>query len=553
MDIAKQIIDQRVRKIVDDNPNLEILTRDEGQKLSRAFLLLGVAAYMDKDVADIVGYITEGGGDGGFDAAVIEIAENTLYISFFQAKYIRDFEKDSAFPANAVEKAVFAVQSIFDLDSRIELNEQSRRVVDQIRSYTADGYIPEVRFILVNNGLVWNQDGQNKIDNAFGNTAQVKFIHYNHNKILDAIDRKKTINTKIRFSGKAVGEQIMYKPVVIGRVNVAEISGLITEFGEKLLERNIRKYLGSGANYVNNDIRNSLLNDGDNFFYYNNGITMVCKNLRYNELQKEDWIVYADDVQIINGGQTCRTIHETVMNNANVDFSNTYVLVRMYAIGDDENVAIGITKATNTQNPIDMRDLHANEPEQRLLETSAKELGFTYKRKRDAVINTSADTITSSVAAEAVFTVWLKKPHLLNRKKHDLFSPVYYDEIFNSLNASQMIIAVFIYRFCDNMRRVPSPDKEINEQRAFSQYVLAAMIGKRLLNECGVSYEKLNHLNFKLVLSKFNLAKEQLYIKVETELIIKLKNEFDTPLNETDGRSLAAIFRRFEFVDKLLL
>ena len=87
MDIAKQIIDQRVRKIIDENPDLEIVSRDDERKLSTAFLLLGVAAYLDKDIADILVYITEGGSDGGFDAAVLDVDVDTLHVTFFQAKY----------------------------------------------------------------------------------------------------------------------------------------------------------------------------------------------------------------------------------------------------------------------------------------------------------------------------------------------------------------------------------------------------------------------------------------------------------------------------------
>lgn len=73
MDIAKQIIDQRVNKILEENPEL---FSDSGaeRKKSKAFLLLGVAAYLDIDIAEAVQYITDGGSDGGFDAAYIEDA-----------------------------------------------------------------------------------------------------------------------------------------------------------------------------------------------------------------------------------------------------------------------------------------------------------------------------------------------------------------------------------------------------------------------------------------------------------------------------------------------
>ena len=110
MDIAKQIIDQRVNKILEENPEL-FSDSDAERKKSKAFLLLGVAAYLDIDIAEAVQYITDGGSDGGFDAAYIEDAQDSqLNVVLFQSKYSRKLDSDSNFPANAVEKAVNTVK-----------------------------------------------------------------------------------------------------------------------------------------------------------------------------------------------------------------------------------------------------------------------------------------------------------------------------------------------------------------------------------------------------------------------------------------------------------
>ena len=53
MDIAKQIIDQRVNKILEENPEL-FSDSDAERKKSKAFLLLGVAAYLDIDIAEAI-------------------------------------------------------------------------------------------------------------------------------------------------------------------------------------------------------------------------------------------------------------------------------------------------------------------------------------------------------------------------------------------------------------------------------------------------------------------------------------------------------------------
>lgn len=552
MNIEKQIIDQRICKIIEENPGHDLFRHPNERNLSYAFLLLGVATYLGKDIADVLGHITEGGGDGGIDAICLDVDESVLHVTLFQSKYVKNFEKDSVFPANAIEKAVVAVKTIFDPKAAASLNPISRRHVDQIRSYIADGYYPHVTCVMINNGLRWDQDGQNKIDNEFYGGSQVEFIHFNHRDILAAITRSKGIDAKIRFSGKSVGEQIMYKSVVIGRVNVTEIVDLLDKHSDSLLERNVRKYLGL-QNTVNKDISETLLSDSANFFFYNNGITMVCEDLRFNELQKEDWIVMAKNLQIINGGQTCRTIQEVASKNPEADLSNAYVLVRMYALGGDETVTLGVTKATNTQSPIDLRDLLANEPEQRLLEIGIAELGYSYKRKRDAIINTNADTITSSVAAEAAFVIWNRKPHLISRRKHELFAPVLYKEIFDGLNGTQAVIAVFIYRYCDNMRRRSSQNEEVAAQRSFSQFLIATMIGERLLADSGITKERLNHSNFREVNALFDEKKALYHHECEQKIIRILKSDFGHSVNMADGRSISAAFRRFEFVEKVLL
>ena len=248
MDIAKQIIDQRVNKILNDNPEL-FSDVDQERKRSKAFLLLGVAAYLDIDIAEAVQFITDGGNDGGFDAAYIaEAQDSQLNVVLFHSKYSRKLENESNFPANAVEKAVNTVKCVFDPEATIQLNEKSREKVDEIRSFILDGHIPYVTFFMLNNGLKWNQDGQNHIDNAFARQEQVHFVHYSHKNIMEYINRSVPIKTQLDFSGKAIQEDFNYKRVVLGRVSVREIYNLMEEFGDRLLEKKQSSLFGCKYN-----------------------------------------------------------------------------------------------------------------------------------------------------------------------------------------------------------------------------------------------------------------------------------------------------------------
>ncbi len=550
LDIAKQIIDQRVNKILEENPDLFQDTDVESRR-SKAFLLLGVAAYLDIDIAEAVQFITDGGNDGGFDAAYIEEAQDSqLNVVLFQSKYSRKLNNDSNFPSNAVEKAVNTVKCVFDPAAHIQLNEKSREKVNEIRSFILDGHIPYVTFVMLNNGLTWNQDGQNHIDNAFGNQEQVTFVHFSHKDILNYINRSASIETQINFLGKATQEDFNYKRVILGRVSVNEIYQLMDEFGDRLLEKNIRRYLGKNA--VNEQISQTLLSDTkrQNFFFFNNGITMICEKFSYNGLQEKDWNVKIKRLQIINGGQTCKTIYQTLKTHQEIDFSQVYILVRLYEVNDDEDIVQDITYATNSQNPVDFRDLKSNDEIQILLETSAKELGYVYKRKRDNLGN--ANVIPSTVAAEAVFAVWRGKPHLAKYKRNEFFDK-YYNEIFNNLNAAQMIMAVLIFRYCDSCRKRESKNAEIQAQRPFSQYFLSYMIGSRLLENQNISLDALTHINFEQVRNSFELNKESFYAEEEIRLVQILKKYFNQEnIQNIDGRTMAAAFRRFDLLLRYL-
>jgi len=552
MDIVKQVIDQRVNKVIEENTSFfaEFIKDNEKQR-SLSFLLLGVAAYLDIDIAEAVQYITDGGNDGGFDAAYIaQSGEGTLNVVLFQAKYTRDLEKENNFPANAVEKSVNTIKNIFDANRQMELNDKSRITVNEIRSFLADGVIPYVTFVLINNGTKWNKDAQNHIDNEFIGQKQVEFVYFNHQDIIRYVNKHDKIDEILTLSGIAIKEDFNYKEVILGRVSVKEIARVLDKYGDDLLDKNIRKYLGINA--VNKAIQDTLIDDSkrSNFFFYNNGITMICSDFKYNALQKDDWKVQTKSLQIINGGQTCKTIHQVLKDNADIDFSDTTVLLRLYAVGTDESVIEGITRATNSQNPVDFRDLKSNDEMQRLLEQGTKELGYTYKRKRDNQTNT--DAIPSSVAAESVFAIWRKKPHLAKYKKSEFFN-VYYNEIFDDLNAAQMIIAVLIFRMCDSYRKKISSDQDIQAQRSYSHYLIAAIIGIKVLAHFGINIQQITHKNFFEIKEYFDTNRDDLYDDAERHLLDHLERYFGIEsLEDIDGRRMAATFRRFDFVESVL-
>lgn len=552
MEINKHIIDQRVTKIVTDHPEWFGRIGDERQKKSKAFVILGVSSYLGIELEEAKNLVTEGGNDAGVDAIFIgDLNDLEFPVTIFQGKYVFDLDKDANFPANSIQRVVGAIASIFDPQKPVLLNDDLKPKVQEIRSLISDGYIPTVRCICVNNGLVWNQEGENHIHNASFPESQVQFEHFNHNHIVQLLQNPKGVKATLHFSGKSIVDDFNYKRVLLGKVNVREFAHLFDIHGDVLLEKNIRRYLGLTKNRVNESIQKTLTsNKKDNFYFYNNGITIVCSKFSYNALQGGDWNVTIEDLQIINGGQTCKTIQQTIQNHPDIDYSQVYVLVRLYELSgqDIENLITDITIATNSQNPVDLRDLRANDEKQRTLELDIQQLGYQYKRKKDAAV--VGEVIPSSVVAEAVFTIWKKQPHLAKFKRTELFGK-FYHEIFQNLNAAQAVLAVLIYRYCDNQRR----KSELYAQHPhlpYSNYFIAMLMGNLLLQNLGIVLPQLTHVNFVQVKNYFETHKDELFIAANQHLETSLLVFFPQGINNVEPRRLSAAFRRGELLGELV-
>lgn len=552
MDINKHIIDRRIRKIVSDYPDAFQQIDGENNKLSRAFVCLSISAFLDVELEEAFGFVMDGPGDAGIDAIYIgDVNGYDFSVTIFQGKYTFDLDKHSSFPPTSIQRVIGGIGAIFDPKKPVEMNEDLKPKVEEIRSLIADGYIPNITCVFTNNGSKWITEGDTLIKSSGFPENQVKFDYFNHKNIVETMQAKKGINETVQMSGKSIQEDFNFKRVLIGRINVVEIAKLFERHGDNLLDRNIRKYLGLEKNRVNAEIRKTLLSDRrDNFYFYNNGITMICSKFSYNALQADNWQVRVEKLQIINGGQSCKTILHTLQNNPEVDYANAYVLVRLYELTDDsdDSLITDVTIATNSQNPVDLRDLRANDSTQRNLETAISQLGYTYKRKKDNVSSSPDKTILSSVAAESVYSVWKNKPHLAKFKKRELFGN-YYSDVFADTNGVQVVLAVLIYRYCDAQRKKTSLRNDF-PHIPYSNYFIAMIMGKVLLKELNlITPDKLAHKEFDKAKDYFEQNKENLFNQANAILVSALKKLYPDGYENIDKRRLAATFRRGDLLE----
>jgi hypothetical protein len=554
MNINAAIIDQRLNALQQQiaDQAKEELNINPGEKLKAlSFVYLAVKTVLDLPDDEVFDCLTEGGQDFGVDAIhFTEEQDAEFTVTIFQGKYKNNLSGEANFPESGVQSLINAIRYLFDPSTVLDnINHRLSIKVEEIRSLIRDGYIPQIRAIACNNGQKWNAAAEEVITAArFGD--QVNWEYVNHDQLIAMLQATKSVDDTLQLTGEAIVEDLNFSRVMVARIAATEIAALIDRHGERLLERNIRRYLGLKGNRVNESIRDTLQGDqSSNFYFYNNGITLTCQKFSYNALQNSNYQVKVENLQIINGGQTCLTIAKTLAernlfgNNA----QDAYVLIRIYELssGNDDFVQ-QITYANNSQNPVELRDLRSNDDLQKRLEIDISQLGFNYQRKSSASTSEPTD-ISSKLAAVSVLVIWREKPHLAK-----LFPPNHhfgklYDTIFTTdLSGAQVVIATLLYGISFQRRVIHT---SIHDAFVFyATYFIAMQMGKYLLEDLGCNIVELTHKNFAQAKDLVAERGDQYFDRGVQDIRVTLQEFYGSKISL---QHLAAIFRRGELLGKL--
>ena len=494
--------------------------------------------------------IVEGSGDFGVDALHFEYPlDGEITIALVQGKYRQSLDGANAFPENGIAKMIDAVGALFDPGRELTLNRRRRSRVEEIRSFVADGAIPRVIAIAANNGPRWTPEAQQRIDTAtqdFG--RQVEWLHVGPEDLLARLQQQSAIRDHLQLVGAATVETFDFRRVLIGRCAVRELARLVDQHGDQLFDKNIRRYLGLAGNRVNQGMASTLRTAGErrNFYFYNNGITITCSQFRHNALQQGNWQVQVNDLQIVNGGQTARTV-QRVAAEAPGTIDDAEVLVRIYELPpDDDEFVDAVTFATNSQNPVDLRDLRANDPRQRALAESINALGFRYRSKREERA-VAADEVTSASVAEAVLAVWRQRPHQAKFRRREHFGTLY-DTIFTpDLNGAQAIIAALALRHAESRRK--RPPSNAPDFGPYASRFTAMLMGRYVLDDLGLDLARLDHRNFAQAHDFLEREPSNYLGRAEAEIDAALQQLFNG--RERTWQRLSATFRRADLVEML--
>ena len=266
-----------------------------------------------------------------------------------------------------------------------------------------------------------------------------------------------------------------------GQVNVADILGW-KEHGDRLYHKNIRSFKGNTD--VNESIVSTVAHSPENFFYFNNGITLLCSQLLKQPMGGASTDVGVFDCKgasVINGAQTVGSII-SALSGEGVKAPNAHVLVKLISLeGCPTDFASEITRATNTQNKIEKRDFAALDQNQARLKS---ELFLTFRkeysyRAGDSPIplehGCTLDEATVALAcAQTDINYAVDAKTRIGKLYEDITKPPY-TVLFNaSLTAGKLWQAVQVMRGVDEFLKGPQSTREGRDR-------LTAVHGNRVL------------------------------------------------------------------------
>jgi hypothetical protein len=263
-------------------------------------------------------------------------------------------------------------------------------------------------------------------------------------------------------------------------VNVRHIAEMYEQSGIRLFARNVRGFLGETS--INKNMERTLEKEPENFWYYNNGITIVCDSAEKLSRGGRN-IIRLVNPQVINGQQTTRTLHK---QNAGGN-SKATVLVRVISVPREneedssrfENLVSKIVAATNWQNSIRASDLMANDRKQIEIERNLRKLDYQYVRKRQSKSEARRHAgmrhkffLKKEELAQAVAACDLD-PSVVREGKEQLFEERHYAQIFPNADPYYYLPRHWlVFDVSRKARGYPS--------RAYAKWLVAHFLWQRL-------------------------------------------------------------------------
>lgn len=145
------------------------------------------------------------------------------------------------------------------------------------------------------------------------------------------------------------------------------LAKLYNTYGGRLLEGNVRSFLQTKGK-VNKGIRNTILNNPEMFFAYNNGIAATAFEMKTESYGETYYITEITALQIVNGGQTIASLAMALLEDkrdgSEENLKKIYVPMKLSVVSPEKSQELipNISRYANSQNKVSDADLWSNHP-----------------------------------------------------------------------------------------------------------------------------------------------------------------------------------------------
>ena len=384
----------------------------------------------------------------GVDAILIDQINYDLL--FIQAKTVENFDNTTNnFSENDVKSTLQGIRFLLQGDYKKKITPELENLVDEYHELDRTGdYETTIIFLALKSKPV-----DDKFIKSFNQDFPMIAVNfYDFDKLFDFyVNKYLTIRAAPpkRISFKVLTNLLIKDTPDKSRVFTCkgeELAKIYNDYRERIFQQNVRYSLGLRSKSINRQILETAIDNTRNkeFWYFNNGITIVCKKINEATSRK---VINLDNAQIINGAQTTYALYEAY-NNGNLK-DDVEILVKVIET-DDRNFIENVTLYTNSQNAIRLRDLCSNDEIQlKIQKILLDSYRLFYERKRgefDSLYPTAeakrkllgqdykVKVINNENSAQSFLAMYLNKPAQAKSEKGRIFlkdNAGFYDDIFN--------------------------------------------------------------------------------------------------------------------------
>ncbi len=320
---------------------------------------------------------TDGGGDYGVDCSFVD--GDILYI--IQGKYrdLHSYENVFSFEKRisqflCLENAKTVKPSLVDVYNALHNND-----INEIKIYyVTNNFLSTESTKYGYKALCYEFD--NKFSNQLEKNVQLHIVGLEdydriHTGILLELPKavknsKSTLLLEKYFENRD-------KTTVVAEVSLKELAKLVFAHLNYIFCSNIRNY--KGLNSINKGIKSTYEEHPKNFWYYNNGITIVCHD--YELVERPNYAnIIIKAPQIVNGCQTATTIYKCWIASNKQDRENVDGTILVKIIQDSKaERRKNITKYTNSQTAVSGKDFFALDSFHTELQHNFEALGYFYE------------------------------------------------------------------------------------------------------------------------------------------------------------------------------